>query len=379
MANKYKYMFIDAQICLVTGMYAVMHQFKDRRINEQTLLKMFIQSMFKLTREVKCDRPYLLWDSAPYHKQTILKEALGKEDYKGDRGYKTADEVTILKEKLGPLQVQLKNAEEHPELYSEDELAALKENLTKEITKIERSIDDIEVQIHNFQVRGAVKRKIIDTLGDFGYTSIIMGGYEADDIAQLLVDYCTERKEKVLLVSKDSDWDYMLTPYADKYDHYTKNAAVAKDPSLKWKTYESVKKELWWTERDFPGWKLSEIKRYQDSLYGSHNALKACLHPEWKKAGVFLKEVIDHLDEACSDKALFEAQMKTSDFTLYPKYEFMKKCLPWYSKKGHLKSVDEFVKYAKENKLALNPYSYLDIIKILDYELFDVPEQTDNF
>lgn len=365
--NKYKYMFIDAQILLTTGVYAVMHSSPGGKVSKNDLLRMFILSIFKLVREVKCDRPFLVWDSSPYHKNAILKELLGQEDYKGDRGYKTEDDITSIKLKIEETYNKIAQLQEEDPFVNDAQISELQE----QISKWEKQINDIDVQISNFKTRSDAKYFIIQELQNFGFTSIILKSWECDDLCTLIADYCNEHKIKAVLVSKDSDYDFMLNPYVDKYNHLCKKLPSETDPNPKLITFEQVSKYWWWVERDFPDKKLYEVKALMDSAWGSHNALHKTVKPEWCKPGIFLKDALDKGEEAFSDFNLFKAQLETFNFSRYPKYEFAKECLPWYLKIGKLGTIDEFKKFLKDNNINVSSDGYKNIINILDYECYN--------
>lgn len=369
--NKYRYMFIDAQILITTGVYAVMHDSPGGKVRREDLLRMFILSTFKLIREVKCDRAFLVWDSSPYHKSTILKKLLGQDDYKGDRGYKNESDIDKLNNNIKELEDKIQKLKEDDPLLHDAEISELDE----QIEKFKKQINDIDVQIANFKTRSELKYYIIQELQKFGLTSIIKRGWEADDIITLLSDYCFNNKIYAVIVSKDSDYDFMLNPYVDKYNHLCRTKPTKENPNPKLKTFEQVSKDLWWIQRDFPDKRLYEVKAIMDSAWGSHNALHKTVKPEWCKAGVFLIDALNHGEDAFSDYNLFKVQLETFDFSKYPDYEFIKNCLPWYSRQGKLGSYNEFCKFINENKVKMNPRGYYDILEILDYSLWSVPNE----
>lgn len=356
--NKYKYMFIDAQILLTTGQYAVMHEVKDGRIKRESLLRMFILSVFKLVREVGVDRPFLVWDSSPYHKSKILKELIHQEDYKGDRGYKTADDITDLNAQISKTEERIAQLKAEDPILNEAEINELEDSINKYKAEIER----IDVQIHNFRVRSEVKYFIIKELQKFGFTSIIKRGYEADDIITMLSDWCNTNKYRAVIVSKDSDYDFMLNPYVDKYNQLCRTKPTPENPNPKWTTYDQVIKYWWWIPRDFPDKKLYEVKGIMDSAWGSHNFLHKTVKAEWSKPGVFLIDALNHGEDAFDNWELFQAQLATFDFSRYPDYDFIKVCLPWYSKQGCLLPMENFRKFLTENKIRVNPIDRKSVV-----------------
>lgn len=365
--HKYKYIFIDAQILLTTGVFAIMNQSKDGKIKKEDLLRMFILSTFKIIREVGCDRPFLVWDSSPYHKNTILKNLLGKDDYKGDRGYKTESDIDRINRSIKETQDKIEQLKSEDPILNDSQINELQE----QVEKWSKEIHSIEVQIHNFKVRSETKYFIIQQLQNFGITSIIKKGWECDDICTLIARWCRDHQERALLVSKDSDYDFMLNPYVDKYNHLCKKAPTPENQNPKWTTYDDVCKEWWWIARDFPDKELYEVKALMDSAWGSHNALHKTVKPEWCKTGIFLIDALNHGEDAFSDYNLFQVQLETFNFANYPDYDFISQCLPWYMKQGKLGTVDEFTKFINDNRIGVNPNGYRIIVNTLDYSLYN--------
>lgn len=365
--KKYKYMFIDAQILLTTGVFALMHDAPGGKVRQSDLLRMFLLSTFKLLRECPCERPFLVWDSSPYHKNEILRRLLGKDDYKGDRGYKTESDIDQLKSTIAQTEAKIEELRKEDPIINDAQISELEE----QIKKWNEEINKIDVQISNFQMRSATKYFIIDKLQNFGLTSIIKKGWECDDICTILSDYCDANGYSAVVVSKDSDYDFMLNRHVDKYNHLCRKVATKDIPNPKLTTFNDVSKEWWWVFRDFPDKKLYEVKALMDSVWGSHNALHKTVKAEYCKPGVFLKDALDAGEEAFEDYNLFKVQLETFDFTKYPDYEFISQCLPWYSKRGKLGTQDEFVKFCKENGIFIRPEKYLEIVNILNFELYN--------
>lgn len=365
--NKYKYIFIDAQILLTTGVFAISSSSPEGKIQMNDLLRMFILSTFKIIREIGCDRPFLVWDSSPYHKNDILKKLLGKDDYKSDRGYKNDSDIVNIKAQICDTLDKIESLKAEDPILHDAQIA----ELTEQVEKWRKEIKNIEVSIHNFKVRSDTKYFIIKELQKFGITSIIKKGYECDDICTLLANWCEEHQERALLVSKDSDYDYMLNPYVDRYNHLCKKAPTSEDPNPKFKTYDQMLEYYWWIKRDFPDKRLHEVKALMDSAWGSHNFLHKTVKPEWCKDGIFLIDALNHGEDAFSDYNLFKIQLETFNFSNYPDYEFIKNCLPWYMTKGELGSFSSFCDFISKNNIKMNPNGYRTILSILDYSLYN--------
>ena len=348
----YKYAFIDAQLILVRTIKALQGSAPDGICQRSDVLRTFLYSIFKIVREVGVERPFLLWDSSPYWKSSILNKMLGESQYKADRWYATDDDVANMKVRIEDLTSIL------AELMVNDPESSRIGELGKELENLRNTVKQAELQIANFHVRQDVKYHIINELGRFGMTSIIKRGWESDDIAYLLCKQVEHDIKPSLVVSTDTDWEYWINPNCVKYNNY----------SRKFTTYEEVRSRHKQIVDLHPDWDLFKIKSYVDTLYGSHNNLSKTLNPEWNKRSI--DEILENPDEAFSDRKLFEAQMATWDFGNYPDFQFISSCLPWYSKKGTLDTFKEFCKYVNEQKLGMNPRKYLDLINSANYELY---------
>lgn len=349
---QYKYAFFDAQLILVRTVKALQGGSPDGICRRQDILRTFLYSVFKVIREVGCDRPFLLWDSSPYHKTTILNDMLGESQYKADRWYASEDDVADMKLKIRTLTADIQDLINHD---PEDSRIA---ELTSELESLKSTVKQAELQIANFKVRQDVKYSIIGELGRFGLTSIIKKGWEADDLAYLLCKQVEHCDKPSLVITTDTDWEYWINPNCVKYNNY----------SRKFVTYDEVRARHKKIFDAHPDWDLFKAKSYLDTLYGSHNNLSKTLNPEW--SGRDIDDILTNSDEAFTDKKLFDAQMATWDFERYPDYQFISTCLPWYSSKGTLDTFKEFCAFANKNELGMNPRKYLDLVNVVDYSMY---------
>lgn len=349
---KYKYAFFDAQLILVRTIAALRNSAPGGICRREDILRTFLYSIFKVIREVGADRPFLLWDSSPYHKTAILNKMLGDSQYKTDRWYATDDDVTNMKKRIAELTGIIQDT-----INRDPEDTRIAE-YSKELEGLKETVKQAELQIANFKVRQDVKYHIINELGRFGFTSILKKGWEADDLAYLLCKQVEHCDKPSMIVSTDTDWEYWINSNCVKYNNY----------SGKFVTYEDVRNRHLKIVEAHPDWDLFKIKSYLDTLYGSHNNLSKTLNPEWN--GRSIDDILANPDEAFADKKLFDAQLATWDFSLYPDYSFMSSCLPWYSKKGTVDTFKEFCDYANSQKLGMNPRKYLDLVNSVNYEMY---------
>lgn len=173
----YDYAIIDAQYFHVRNFMMIKDKYSD--LNEYQLARLTVQSIFKLRREVvNFNTLILCWDrrlEGEYHKAKYLA------NYKGDRPDYNVD-LQRMKDSEAP------NKEE--------------------IARLERELKLI-------QVREFSKFKVIDAMDSLGGINIIVKGYEADDIANVLTSLDPDKSK--VMITVDSDWKYLVNRYTDYY------------------------------------------------------------------------------------------------------------------------------------------------------------------
>lgn len=172
--SKYDLGIIDGQYILRRNLSI---QARMGKVNENLLLKSFMQSIMKEKRELEFDKALICWDKSPYFSQLE-----GIEEYKADRHYTNYDEVEKLKETL---------------LWETDE---------EKRKELEKEIHYKDIEAWNNQISAKVKYFIIDNLGKFGFYSLIKRCWEADNLSFALAEKCSELGLKGILVSQDQDW-----------------------------------------------------------------------------------------------------------------------------------------------------------------------------
>lgn len=175
MDYKYDYGIIDAQYILFRNKSVQLYY--SNKLDSKRLLLSVIQSFMKLKRDWEFKYPILVWDRSPYLKTQVLK------DYKGDRYKPTIAEID--------------------ELRAEAELPETTEERKKEI---ESRIEEIRTDMENFQLIQNVKYGIINGFSDFGFKSLLVQGYEADDLAYLTGIYLESIGKRGILLTADTDW-----------------------------------------------------------------------------------------------------------------------------------------------------------------------------
>lgn len=178
---------VDAQYLVRRNFSAMTHN--NQIITSDSLVRSVKSSFRKITSNIN-DTVWLLYDKQPYFKSESLPE------YKGDREY-----------------------------VSEEGLQKLIDSGANECEIIKYRLD-----LHNNKEFINAKYKLIRD----DNRSIIIRGYEADDLARMMSEYYNKNNEKCILYTIDSDWLYfcsdntiMMTPKGiikDKeYENILKN------------------------------------------------------------------------------------------------------------------------------------------------------------
>ena len=142
----------------------------------QRLFTLLIQSIVKLSNERGYTRIACLFDKAPYKRAEALESV-----YKADRHYASeADRIEITED-----------------MTLEQRLEAEAKNHA------------LDVELERNKIMQQVKYSFINSMGRFGFHSLIYKGYEADDLA-----YYIANKMNVAIpiefATIDSDWTYLL-------------------------------------------------------------------------------------------------------------------------------------------------------------------------
>ena len=228
----YKFGILDAQYILVRNWHMLI---RSETLTEASLLKSFIQSVVKLTRDYEISKPILLWDKYPYKRTEIIKQ------YKGDRYYPTEEEKVDLETSI--------KAETDPE----------------KLKVLEQELETLTYKIEYERIKSSVKYYMIFKLGNLGFSSMIYTGYEADDLAYYVAQYLNkhESTSKHVLLTKDGDWKFFVNESVEYCRLNNKNQDV------EYHTHSTIK-DL------FPVLKSLDISlidffSYHELWFGGHN------------------------------------------------------------------------------------------------------------
>lgn len=295
MKKVYDYTVVDGQYILTRNFHLVK---SIETLTEGGLIKSFLLSMFKLVKEVPTRNLIVVWDKSPYHRQQIL------EDYKGDRVYSTKEDLE-------------------------------REDLTEEEKK------KIQQDIKEFELKTFVKYYLIKNSNKLGWNSLIIPGYEADDLAFICA---RELKGDICLASTDSDWKYFIL---ENSDHYNLRGVTT--------TFQEI------VDKESGDVDIFLHKSVIDSLYGSHNFLKnvsttAGTRKRKLKSEQIIKMMTENDYSFAADKDLFIKQFSTFDVKSFPDYDEVKDRI------NNLKPVDQSncMTESEFTQEAINFYTDLD-------------------
>lgn len=321
MEVKYKYAIFDAQYLLTRNFCAMKSNGEVPKV--ENLARSFFWTLAKYLREnFQAQKVICLWDKWPYHSAEMLKG-----EYKDSRVY-----------------------------YTEDDLEGLDPEKDKEeYQRIKFESDCNEAKQH-------AKYWIIKEFSKIGIVSILKSGYEADDLAYLISKHLKD-DEKSVIISRDSDWKYRVSPNLD-YAHDKGGITTYQE------MYDSMPKEL----RDY-GLSLYQYKSLIDSLFGSHNDMRRTVKEDIKDCPETYLRALD-LDETLfattEDFERFKLQTRSFDVDNFPECDKAKAMLFYMNKNGRVATKGQFSNFRIFNQFyvkdetyrvfseQLNPLLYLD-------------------
>ena len=318
--SKYKYAIFDAQYILTRNFKAMQNQ---EYFSQETLARSFFWSIAKYIREmVDAEKVVCLWDKWPYHSTTLLGD-----EYKGDRYYASEEEL----EGLDPV-------------------------------KDKEEIERIENELRINKIKQGAKYWIINAFNDLGILSFIKSGYEADNFAYVIAQHLKDDDKKSIIISRDSDWKYLIS----------KNVDYAHDKTGETWTLEDMEKEI----PEGLDISLYLYKSVIDSLYGSHNNIQRTLKEELpsnaSQVDIIRSALNGEMKYFNSDEDLKQFQLNLSTFTVenYPEYENVKKMMYYLDKSGRIMSTDEFNQFRLMNNFQVSDSYYRTFSSLLNKDLY---------
>lgn len=237
----------------------------------QSLVKQFFWTIGKFIRDkYTTNKVILLWDEPPYHKTKLLP------DFKSSR--------------IHHCQATLDNwdIEHDPEGYLQE-----KENYRCHL------------------IMQQAKYWIINNLSKLGINSVIIPGFEADDLAYVFSNVWKDNQIglRSAICSADSDWMYWI---GDNTDFISFNKAEV------WNR-DDINKD-WDGMLDKLNISPFELKKWADSTFYSHNDLQRTSSIRWTELPRLYSEVNNGNYDLINDIERFKLNMRSFDIDDYPNY-----------------------------------------------------------
>lgn len=250
----------------------------------------FIQSIVKLVREshITFDVGFLAFDNRPYHRTNILE---GK--YKDSREDFSQEDIDNINQEIdqaeGDEKVKLENYRDH----------------------MIRNINKLKVRTEAIN--------ILRNLGEFGLTVLRYPGYEADDLARIIVDLYGS-KYSILLFSIDSDWAGLVS---DNVDYLRVRHKGVKD-FYNIQTQKGFDSYISMVEDGLEDMGLAWYLEVMEAMGIGHNDMRKCWDPN---IPITLGEIMAHWDNLDAlmdshgfDVDTFRLQLSTFDIKSFPDY-----------------------------------------------------------
>lgn len=337
-SNTYYLGIVDLSYILSRNVFSVSKDKKPGEYTEGDILTTTIWSLNKLARDfgVSCDKLVMFadrWDSAlgGYYRNYILRDVVA---YKGSRRYMNE---------------------------------ALLEEIRSNPASTKEEIEKAEAELYQNQVKTKAKWAMIDGFKEIGIPVVMVPAWEADDLAWLFagLSYGKTGGKKSVLITKDSDQLYSLTPELD----YFKLPTNGSDPKII--TYDEMYKSI-----------PEEVKKWGVSLY-NYNALQNALGVTHNDMGVSRKPHTDPLQvmvevlrgdySNIDNRELFDKQLESYDISKFPRFdeacELINNYLPGA---GHYDSdLSKFHEFCKKYGITKVSDKYFkDFISRFDQKLF---------
>lgn len=332
--NKYRYLILDSSYVITRNLFAIS---KGKEIGEYTegdVMRMTIWTLNKLARDygITADKILMVgdkWDPdlGGYYTTYLLK---GK--YKSDRVYINEDVVE-----------QMRNDP----------------NVTPE------ELHEAEIKLYQNQVKYKSKWGMVRDFKNIGIPSFFVSGWEFDNLAWLASCMLCDSNKKSVIVTKDSDLQYALSPMMD----YFRIPTGGSDPVII--TYDEMYNTIPKSLRD-RGISLYQYKAYSDSLGFGHNAMTSTRKSGCTDSEEIINKILDGDYSMVEDIETFEKQMTTFDISKFPRLEEAKKIVAEeFSTVGKIGSLNDFHDICnKYNITGVSDRYYSDFSNRFDPKLF---------
>ncbi len=190
--------------------------------------------------------------------------------------------------------------------------------------------------------------------------SIAIKGYEADDLAYIMCRL--DEIDNSVIVSKDSDWTYLLTP--SNSHHITRRGGMSET-----KSYDEVNK--------YGAVSPYVYKSVYDSLAGSHNHLHPTVSDQTKITDQDVIRVVEGDKSMITNVDLFHRQLDSFHVENYPDYTEVRENIRSALKSGRVVDSLEFVLSSHKYLQGKIKAKYYDnsIYNILNFSLYQNKSQ----
>lgn len=335
--NKYGKAYIDGSFLITRNLWVATKGKDIKDMNPGDVLKITIQTISKLSKTwgVTADKVCLVFDEwdkdlGGYFRTWMIKDYVA---YKGSRKYMTEKILEDMKADPGVSPVEIQKAER-----------------------------DLAVSNIKFEA----KRLMKEEFGKIGIPYFSFPGYEFDDLVTLAAfGGCGKRSKPDVIVTKDTDLTWSLTPDVDFFRLPTNGS----QPEII--TYQDMI-SLVPQELQDKGLGLYWYHAYCDSLgiTGHNDNLKTI-----KKGRDGTKAILNIMNgnyEDVENVEAFKAQMKSFDLPGFPKIDEVTEMIETgFSTKGHLGTVQEFRDFCQRTGVdGIRDAYYSDFIGRLDQKLY---------
>lgn len=332
--NKYKFLIADFSFILSRNLFVIS---KDKEVGEYTygeVIRMTIWTINKLARDygLTADKVVLIYDKWDKELGGYYTTYLLGGQYKDTRKYMTEEVFREIK---------------------------------SDPTKTPEEIHKAELELYQNQVKYKAKWAMISGFKDFGIPCLGLSGWEADNLAWLssclLYDKYTQPS---VLVTKDSDWKYLINPRLD----YFKMPKSGASPEIT--TYDEMYYQIPEPIRN-KGISLYQYKSLVDSIDGSHNDMRRT-RKEYVNLDQVIFEVINGNYSNIEDLELFKKQYNSFDISRYPRIDEARRLiLDVLPNCGRLGSIPEFHNFCDRHGIKdISDKYFTDFINRFDPKLY---------
>lgn len=240
------------------------------------------------------------------------------------------------------------------------------EKMRQDPTVTPEKLAQAELEAYRNKVRYEAKWGMVREFKNIGIPCAGVEGWEFDDFAWLASCLLYNEDPSVkpsIIITKDSDLQYSLTPKMDYFKLPTKGSAP------KVITYN----EMYYTIPEYLRGSLTlyQYKSYLDSLGEGHNDMTKTLRPG-ADPNLAIKKILEGDYSDVTDKEVFDRQMLSFDISKFPRFDKVKSIIENdFDKMGKLGTVEDFRNYCNRRGVSqISDNYYREFISRFDPTLF---------